>query len=91
MPDNLLEQLLCEMIIYFVRTMLSLWLLVTGMYGSMSSLQDRKVAVVGKAKSGKTCIVKRLMDQDVTESLNKHEMTIDESYFKFQRMPGLFT
>lgn len=50
--------------------------------------EKRIVAVLGDTASGKTCLVKHMMEQDATASLAHHISTIDESHYTMKRMAG---
>lgn len=57
----------------------------------VSFKEKRIIAVMGDGGSGKTCLVKHLLQKDVTKSLQYHNTTIDESHYTMKKMPGKIT
>jgi len=53
----------------------------------VSCKEKRIIAVVGDRGSGKTCLIKHLLQKDATSSLRQHISTLDESHYTMKKMP----
>ncbi|XP_067941628.1 GTP-binding protein Di-Ras1-like [Watersipora subatra] len=48
---------------------------------------NKVVVVIGEGESGKTCLTKCLVKQDIEDNLKAHLPTIDESHYTMKKMP----